>query len=187
VLNVVPARRPAVFFDRDGVLVKAILRKGAPYAALRWNEFSLAPGATKAVAAVRAAGFLAVVVTNQPEVRRGLLDPALLERFHQRLRDSIPVDDILSCCHDDRDRCQCRKPLPGMILEAARRHNIDLERSYMVGDTERDLGAARAAGLPFVLIDAPYNQRLQSDYRVHDVAAAAALIVGLAGAAPVLS
>jgi D-glycero-D-manno-heptose 1,7-bisphosphate phosphatase len=169
--------KPAVFFDRDGVLVKPVLRHGIPYAPLRREDFSLLPGGAEAVRAVRAASLLAIVVTNQPEVRRGTLDPALLDEFHRLLREQVPVDDILVCPHDDRDRCECRKPKTGMILEAARRHSLDLARSYMIGDTDRDLGAARAAGLPLILIDAPYNQGLQPDRRVADAVAAAEWIV----------
>lgn len=176
--------KPAVFFDRDGVLVKPILRHGIPYAPLRREDFSLLPGAAEAVRTVRTAGFLAIVVTNQPEVRRGLLDPVLLEEFHRLLREQIPVDDLLVCPHDDSDHCECRKPKPGMILEAARRHAIDLARSYMIGDTDRDLGAARAAGLPLVLVDAPYNHRLKADDRVANVLDAAQLVLRLAVSRP---
>ncbi|MBI3693467.1 MAG: HAD-IIIA family hydrolase [Acidobacteria bacterium] len=169
--------KPAVFVDRDGVLVKPILRDGIPYAPLRWEDFELFPGAAEAVGALKAAGLFVVVVTNQPEVRRGTLDPALLDAFHQRLRESVPVDAILDCRHDDRDRCDCRKPRPGLILEAARRYELDLQRSCLAGDTERDLGAAHAAGLPLVLLDAPYNQPIQSDYRVPDLGEAVRVIL----------
>lgn len=181
----------AAFLDRDGVLVKPMMRDGLPYAPLRWEDFSILPGAAEAVKALRDAGLLTIVITNQPEVRRGTLDPDLLDEFHRRLREAMPLDDILACCHDDRDHCECRKPKPGLILEPARRYGIDLKRSYLVGDTERDLGAAHAAGLPLVLIDAPYNQGLQPEYRVGSIRDAGTLIVGLAGSEglsrPVLS
>ncbi len=173
-----------VFLDRDGVLVKAVVRDGVAYAPRSWEEFELLPGGPQAVAELRAAGFCVIVVTNQPEVRRGTLGADLLEEFHKRLRAWAPVDDILACCHDDRDGCACRKPKPGMILEAARRHGIDLATSFLVGDGERDLGAARAAGLPFLLIDAPYNQNLQPDHRVADVAAAVRWILEQEGIRP---
>ena len=179
--------KPCVFLDRDGVLVRPVVRDGAAYAPLRRQDFHLIEGCPEAIAALRAAGFLVVVVTNQPEVRRGTLDPELLEQFHERLRRWAPIDDILACCHDDRDGCECRKPKPGMILEAARRHSIDLARSFLVGDGERDLGAARAAGLPFILIDAPYNRALPADHRVADLAAAARLILDRRPPAAVLS
>ncbi len=177
--------KPAVFLDRDGVLVKPVMRDGIPFAPLRREDFEIIPGAAEAVRLLHDAGFLNIVVTNQPEARRGALDPALLEAFHQRLREAMPLDDLLCCCHDDRDHCECRKPKPGMILDGVRRHGVDLARSYMVGDTERDLGAARAAGLPLILIDEPYNQPVVPDHRVPDVAAAARLILRMAANLPV--
>jgi D-glycero-D-manno-heptose 1,7-bisphosphate phosphatase len=166
-----------VFLDRDGVLVRPILRDGLPYAPLCWEDFAIFPGAPEAVSSLRDAGFIVVVVTNQPEVRRGSLAPELLEAFHQQLRARIPVHDVIFCPHDDRDGCPCRKPKPGMILQGAREHQIDLRRAWMVGDTGRDLGAAQAAGLPGVLIDAPYNQDLVPNHRVPDLAAAAHVIL----------
>jgi len=169
--------KPGVFLDRDGVLVRPVVRHGTPYAPLRWEEFELLPGAAESTARLRRAGYVVVVVTNQPEVRRGTLSADLLEQFHRRLRELAPVDDVLACCHDDRDGCSCRKPRPGLIVQAARRHSIDLFRSYLVGDTERDLGAARAAGLPCLLIEAPYNAGLAADARVADLKAAADLIL----------
>lgn len=179
--------KPGVFLDRDGVLVKPVMRDGVPYAPLRWEDFCLLDGAAEVVCLLRDAGFVVVVVTNQPEVRRGLLEADLLEQFHQRLRRWAPVDDILACCHDDPDGCECRKPRPGLILQAARRHEIDLARSYMVGDTERDLEAARAAGIRFVLIDTAYNRELQPENRVSDLADAGRLILRLASLRAVLS
>ena len=169
--------KPAVFLDRDGVLVRPVIRNNLAYAPLSHEDFELLPGGPEAVASLHDAGFVVVVITNQPEVRRGTLDPALLEEFHHHLREAIPVDDILTCPHDDQDACPCRKPKPGMILEAARKHGLDLTRSFLVGDTDKDLGAAQAAGLPFVLIDAPYNKRLEAPLRVPDVAAAARAIL----------
>ena len=171
--------KPAVFLDRDGVLVRPLIRNNQAYAPLRREDFELLPTGPEAVASLHAAGFTVVVITNQPEVSRGTLDPALLKDFHHQLRDAIPVDDILTCPHDDRDRCECRKPKPGMILEAARKHYLDLPQSYLVGDTDKDQGAAKAAGLPFILIDAPYNQHLTALHRVPDVAAAARAILSL--------
>lgn len=166
-----------MFLDRDGVLVRPVVRDGVPFAPLHPEEFGLLPGGAEAVAALRAAGFVVVVITNQPEVRRGALSPAQLEEFHRRLREAVPVDDILACCHDDRDACDCRKPKPGMILEAARRHGLDLPRSYLVGDTEKDLGAAQSAGLRFVLLEAPYNGHLEAWRRAPDLVAAARAIL----------
>jgi D-glycero-D-manno-heptose 1,7-bisphosphate phosphatase len=168
--------KPAVFLDRDGVLVRPVMRNGVACSPRRWEEFGLMPGCAEAVRKLREGGYVVVVVTNQPEVRRGTLDPALLEQFHNRLRQEVPVDDVVVCPHDDQDGCLCRKPKPGMIRDAAGRHDIDLNRSYMVGDTVRDLGASIAAGVSFLLIDAPYNRDLEAR-RVGDLGEAARVIL----------
>jgi D-glycero-D-manno-heptose 1,7-bisphosphate phosphatase len=169
--------RQGVFLDRDGVLVRPVLRHGLAYAPLRWEDFAILRRSAEAVQSLRESGRTVIVVTNQPEVRRGQLDPRLLEQFHARLRNEVGVDDILVCPHDDRDHCDCRKPQPGMILEGARRHNLDLSTAWLVGDTDRDLGAAQAAAIPFILIDAPYNKDLQPGCRVADLGAAVRVIL----------
>lgn len=170
--------RPGVFLDRDGVLVRPIIRDGIPYAPLRWEDFAIVPGAAAAVSELRRAGLAVVVVTNQPEVRRGNLSADLLAAFHRRLQEEVPVDAILACCHDDRDGCECRKPKPGLLWQGARDHEIDLQRAWMVGDTARDQGAARAAKVPFLLVSAPYNKDLEAEQRVPDLAAAVRVILG---------
>lgn len=172
--------KPGVFLDRDGVLVEPIMRGGVPYAPLRREDFRLMPGAAEATRRLRDAGFVVVVVTNQPEVRRGSLLPELLEEFHRELRQQVPLDDVLACCHDDGDGCGCRKPRPGLILEAARRHSIDLAASWLVGDTDRDLGAARAAGIRCLLVEAGYNRHLEGVERAPNLAAAVERIIMLA-------
>ena len=167
-----------MFLDRDGVLVRPVIRNGIPYAPLRWEDFAIVPGAAAAVTQLRNAGLAVVVITNQPEVRRGNLSPDLVADFHRRLQESVPVDAILACFHDDRDGCECRKPKPGLIWQGARDHEIDLKRAWMVGDTARDQGAARAAKVPFLFLDAPYNKDLEADRRVPDLAAAVRVILG---------
>ena len=167
-----------MFLDRDGVLVRPVIRDGIPYAPLRWEDFAIVPGAAAAVSELRRAGLAVVVVTNQPEVRRGNLSADLLADFHRRLKEEVPVDAILACRHDDRDGCECRKPKPGLIFQGAQDNQIDLQRAWMVGDTARDQGAARAAKVPFLLLDTPYNKDLQADQRVPDLAAAVRVILG---------
>ena len=101
-----------------------------------------------------------VVVTNQPDVARGALAPADLDAIHDRLRAELPIEHVWVCPHDDLDGCPCRKPLPGMILDAALRLGLDLERSAAVGDRWRDIEAARAAGVHAVFVDHGYEERL---------------------------
>lgn len=152
-------RRRAVFLDRDGVLVEAEMRDGTPGAPASAEAMRILPGVAEALARLRERGLSLIVVSNQPDVARGSLAPEELERMHERLRRSLPLDDILVCPHDDAQQCPCRKPKPGMILEAAQRHHVDLRRSFLVGDRWRDVEAAHAAGCTAVFIDRGYRER----------------------------
>src|SRR5438477_3735525 len=131
----------AVFLDRDGVLNRSVVRDGRPYAPISLEEFELLPGVREAVTELRNAGFILVVVTNQPDLARGRIGPEVTEAIHQQLRALLPVHDIKMCGHLDEERCLCRKPKPGMLLEAAQAWSIDLEQSFMVGDRWRDVSA----------------------------------------------
>src|SRR5712692_10502437 len=124
--------RRAVFLDRDGVLNRALVRDGLPYAPKTLQEFELLPGVKDACLRLQQGGFLVIVVTNQPDIARGVQTKSVLDEMHQLLRQSVPVDDLLVCPHDDIDRCECRKPLPGLLLKAARDWNVCLEASFMV-------------------------------------------------------
>lgn len=153
------AGRAAVFLDRDGVLVQGEERDGKSYAPRRLEDFQLLPGVREAVEQFRRAGFLAVVVTNQPDIANGLVDAEVVEAMHQRLREWLPVDAVEVCPHSDRQDCDCRKPKPGLLLAAARRLNIDLGRSVMVGDRWKDIEAGRRAGCRTVFVDRGYREQ----------------------------
>jgi D-glycero-D-manno-heptose 1,7-bisphosphate phosphatase len=171
--------RRAVFLDRDGVLNRLVVHQGRAVAPRALAEFALLPGVATAVAALRRAALLAVVVTNQPEIARGQLDPAELARMHEHLRRSVPVDAIYVCPHDDVDGCPCRKPKPGLLEQASRDWNLSLGTSFLVGDTEKDLAGGRAAGCATILI-APAKgppAGMQADFTAPDLPAAAALIL----------
>lgn len=169
--------RRAAFLDRDGVLNRAIVRNGRPYAPRHLAEFEILPEAAGAVARLTAAGLLTIVVTNQPDVARGLVTHATLDEMHRRLRDAMRLDDIRICI--GQDGCACYKPNPGMLLAAARAWDIDLQGSVMIGDRWRDVGAGRAAGCRTVFVDRGYAERLidRPDFTVGDIAEAAALVV----------
>lgn len=158
--------RPAVFLDRDGVLNEVLLEDGQAIGPRSFADFRLANGAADAVARLTAAGKPVFVVTNQPDVARGLLDPFELERMLVMLREAMPVDDVAVCPHDDGDGCDCRKPKPGMLTALARRHGIDLLQSVMVGDTWKDMEAGRRAGCRTILLRRPYNQAASGDLSV---------------------
>src|SRR5262249_54709170 len=124
----------AVFLDRDGVLNPLEHRNGRPRAPVSLDTFELYPWAAECVGRLRAAGYVCVVVTNQPEVATGELAPEVLDAIHARLRRETGVDGIYACPHRDEHGCECRKPKPGMLLRAAKEHAIDLSASFLVGD-----------------------------------------------------
>jgi D-sedoheptulose 7-phosphate isomerase len=151
--------RPAVFFDRDGVLNRAIVRDGKPLPPPGVHDLEIMPAAATALAELKSRGFPLYVITNQPDVARGTLTRSEVDQMNQQLASLLPVDDIFVCYHDDADHCACRKPKPGLIYEAQRKHNIDLARSFVVGDRWRDIDAGHAAGCKTILIDYGYRER----------------------------
>jgi D-glycero-D-manno-heptose 1,7-bisphosphate phosphatase len=148
----------AVFLDRDGVINANIVRDGKPVAPVSLDQFQLLPGVVEAARRLKAAGYLLIVVTNQPDVANGLTPKATVEAMHAEIRRQMPVDDIKVCYHREADHCQCRKPKPGMLLEAASNYGADLASSFMVGDRWRDTAAGRAAGCLTIFVDYGYEQ-----------------------------
>jgi D-glycero-D-manno-heptose 1,7-bisphosphate phosphatase len=148
----------AAFLDRDGVLNCCEVRDGKPFAPRTLADFRLLPGVRAAVERLKSAGLLVVVVTNQPDIGNGLVDPATVQEMHQALRRRVPVDDVLICPHAQHANCGCRKPKPGMLLEAARRWHIDLQSSFMVGDRASDIVAGQAVGCYTLFLDRGYAE-----------------------------
>jgi D-glycero-D-manno-heptose 1,7-bisphosphate phosphatase len=145
-------KRQAVFLDRDGV----INVENGEYIC-RSEELCILAGVLEAVAALTRAGWAVVVFTNQSGVGRGYMSADALDAVHDYLRCAVAksggqLTAIYACPHHPEAGCECRKPKPGMLLQAAREHNIDLTHSYAVGDTPRDIAAGRAAGCQTVLV-----------------------------------
>ena len=149
----------AVFLDRDGVINRVVLREGRPYSPQSLDEMEILPGVGEAIEELSDAGFRIIVVTNQPDVTRGLQQRDVVESMHAHIRSLFEIDDLKVCYHDDSDGCACRKPKPGMLLEAAARWSLDLGRSFMVGDRWRDIEAGKAAGCKTVLVEGSYSER----------------------------
>jgi D-glycero-D-manno-heptose 1,7-bisphosphate phosphatase len=150
--------RRAIFLDRDGVINRAPVRNGVPRPPSSLDELEILPGVSEALARLKSAGFRLVVVTNQPDVARGVLSREAVEAIHAALSERLPIDEFHVCWHDDADQCPCRKPEPGMLLEAAREARLDLSSSYMVGDRWRDVEAGRRAGCVTVFVDHAYEE-----------------------------
>jgi len=151
--------RRAVFLDRDGVLNRAVLRDGKPYPPSTLADLRLLPGVREACRMLREAGFALVLITNQPDIARGTANAGEVGEMHSRLRRFLQLDDVRVCPHDDDARCDCRKPKPGLLLEAARAMGIDLESSFVVGDRWRDVEAGQRAGCQTLFVDYGYRER----------------------------
>jgi transaldolase len=166
----------AVFLDRDGVINRAVVRDGGPYPPSTVAELEVLPGVPDALARLRAAGFRLIVVTNQPDVARGVQARETVEAIHaELLARGLPLDGFRVCYHDGEDGCDCRKPKPGLLLAAAAEDGLDLSASFMVGDRWRDVEAGRRAGCTTVFIDYGYAEpeHGRPDVRVRSLVEAA--------------
>jgi D-glycero-D-manno-heptose 1,7-bisphosphate phosphatase len=150
--------RRAVFLDRDGVLNRAFVRNGKPYPPSSLEELEILPGISEACRDLHRAGFLLIMVTNQPDVARGTQTREVVEAINQVVSDCLSLDDIKVCYHDNSDNCKCRKPEPGLILEAAEEWKIDLSGSFVVGDRWKDIEAGCRAGCSTIFVDRGYSE-----------------------------
>ena len=166
--------RNAVFLDRDGVLNRADVRDGRPYPPASLDELEILPGVKRACEALRASGFFLVVVTNQPDIARGKQSTQAVDDINEYLKRELQLDAVRVCAHDDADRCNCRKPAPGLLLDSARDFDRDMRHSFLVGDRWRDIEAGRQAGVRTILIDYQYSEkRVEPDQIVQNLAQAA--------------
>jgi D-sedoheptulose 7-phosphate isomerase len=149
----------AIFLDRDGVLNHAKVRSGKPHPPAGEAELEVTANARGLLQRLKEQSYKLLVVTNQPDVSRGITTRDMVEGINRKLAKELPVDEILVCYHSDSDNCDCRKPKAGLLLEGARRHQIDLAASFMVGDRWRDVEAGQNAGCQTILIDGEYDEK----------------------------
>lgn len=145
-------RRPAIFLDRDGVICENRVDH-----VKNWDEFQFLPGAKVSLAALSLLGLPIVVVTNQAIVGRGLVPASTVDGIHQRMVAEVEayggrIDRVVYCPHRPEDRCHCRKPEPGMLLQVADELGIDLSSSYLIGDAATDLIAGQSVGCKNFLV-----------------------------------
>jgi D-glycero-D-manno-heptose 1,7-bisphosphate phosphatase len=170
----------AVFLDRDGVINRAFVRRGKPFPPASVAEFELLPGVPEACRLLKNSGFLLVVVTNQPDVGRGLQSQSVVEAINAKVFAALPIDRLEVCYDAGRGETSAyRKPAPGMLRRAATALGIDLVESFMVGDRWSDINCGRAAGCKTFFIDYSYAELLhhQPDFRVSSLLEAATIIV----------
>ena len=159
----------AVFFDRDGVLNQLVTRDDGYYSPQSFDQFNVFYNAKYVINELRQKDFLSIVVSNQPDVARGNLKKSELDKMTKVLINKLMVDDVFYCTHDDSDGCNCRKPAPGLIIKAAEKWKIDLQNSFMVGDTWKDAEAAKNVNLKFFLLNAEYNLDYNSSNRINNL------------------
>jgi len=157
-------KNKALFWDRDGVLNKIIMRDGKPSSPWRIEEFEILPDVKRCLEKTKEMGFLNIVFTSQPDISRGFLKTEELEKMHRIISKTLSVDEIKFCPHDDKDNCECRKPKPGLIVEAVKKWSIDLDKSYVVGDSWKDIKAGKSVGCKTFLLRKKYNKDYKEDY-----------------------
>jgi D-glycero-D-manno-heptose 1,7-bisphosphate phosphatase len=174
--------RRAIFFDRDGVLNHAIIKDGKPFAPVTLDELEIFHDASTVLQGLKDVGFLLIGVTNQPDVARGITPRETVEAINKKLMQELPLDDIRVCYHDDADKCHCRKPLPGLLIDAANEFGIDLTKSIMVGDRWKDIEAGHSAGCKTILLGGDYLEQAPNkpaDFTVATLTEAADIITGI--------
>jgi D-glycero-D-manno-heptose 1,7-bisphosphate phosphatase len=171
----------AVFLDRDGVVSRSLVRNGLPFAPSDLSDFEILPEVSEACRRLKQAGFLLIVATNQPDVGRGTMKKEIVEAMNAEMCRQVPIDRVEVCYHPGhgQSNCDCRKPKPGLLVNAAHELGIDLAQSWMVGDRWRDIDCGHAAGCRTIFVDRGYAEELKQtpDFRVKDLAQAADVIL----------
>ncbi len=172
--------KKAIFLDRDGVLNQVNLINGRPFPPDSVKSLKLLPKVKEAIELFKQNQWFLVVVTNQPDVAREKTSKEVIEAINNSLIKTLGIDEFRVCFHDDSDNCHCRKPLPGLLMDAAKEHQIDLSLSYMIGDRWRDIEAGQAAGCQTIFLDYNYDEKKPKsfDLKVSSLYEAALIING---------
>ena len=173
------SNKPAVFFDRDGVITVPKSVNGKGFAPRSLFDFRFYEDAIASLKKTRNAGFLNIVVSNQPDIATGLLQSSILNEMNNILLKELTLDDVINCQHILENNCNCRKPKPGMIYTAVERHNLDLSNSWIIGDRDSDIQAGLTAGIRTIFIDRHWvdENGLKSDFRSKSLNEAVDLII----------
>lgn len=161
--------RSALFIERDGILNAVKVERQSQVTPARLEDLVPNRLAIKPLRDLKEAGFLLLATTNQPGVSRGSLCRRELDRMHDYLKHVFALDGVLMCPHDSMDECTCRKPLPGMLEEAAFTHHLDLERSFVVSDKWQDARMAQVVGATSILLKSPWNGNGHHDFVITDL------------------
>jgi D-glycero-D-manno-heptose 1,7-bisphosphate phosphatase len=176
-----------IFFERDGILNVVRVERQHHVSPLTMEEFHVNTAIAPLLAKLKAEGFCLIATTNQPGLSRGYQSRRELDRMHELLRRKLPIDDILVCPHDETDSCPCRKPKPGLLVEAAFQWSLDLDRSFVVSEKWQDAEAARTAGCTSLLLQSPWVGDVHHDFVLPDLEAIVDKILQLRTAGRVLA
>jgi len=170
----------AIFLDRDGVIINSIIINGKPYAARKLEYIKILPNVKESLNRLIFDNWKIFVVTNQPDVARGIISKEDVEEINTYLENILPITKFYTCYHDDEDFCNCRKPKPGLLISAALNNKIDLNKSYMIGDRWKDIEAGKSAGCKTFFIDYDYKEKKPTNYtyRVKSLSEAVKIIIG---------
>jgi D-glycero-D-manno-heptose 1,7-bisphosphate phosphatase len=171
--------KQGVFIERDGILNQVRVERQHQVSPLTLEEFQVNPAMVPLLSKLKAEGLVVVATTNQPGLSRGYQSRRELDRMHDLLRSALPLDDILVCPHDETDRCTCRKPKPGLLVEAAFKWHLDLDRSFVISDKWQDAEAARTAGCTSLLLQSPWVGDGHRDFLLPDLDAIVGKILRL--------
>jgi D-glycero-D-manno-heptose 1,7-bisphosphate phosphatase len=177
-------QKRAVFLDRDGVLNYSVLIGGKPHPPPDSDSLIIVDDAPELLQKLKDKGFLLICATNQPDYKRGSRTLQNINDMNDKVRSALPLDDLLVCLHDNDDKCDCRKPKPGMLLEASKKYDIDLSLSYMVGDRAGDVLAGRNAGTKTIFLDFDYKEKKPdppADFTCHSLKEAVEIILNEKG------
>lgn len=150
--------KKAVFLDRDGVLNIPTIKDGKSYAPRTLSQFRLYPHTNLYLSLLKKAGYKTIVITNQPDVGNNLIKLAELESMHERLFKKAEINDIFVCIHSQSEGCLCRKPKTGLIEQAISKYNIDISKSFLIGDRYSDIEAAKSINCKSIFIDRNYSE-----------------------------
>ena len=173
--------RRAIFLDRDGVLNEVQVIDGIPTPPRSVQEIKIIDGVRESIEILKRNKILIVVVTNQPDVARGKTTRQEVEEINMQIGHSLGIEHFYTCYHDDKDKCKCRKPAPGLIEKAVNDLDINIENSHLVGDRWRDISAGQLAGCKTFFIDYSYPERkpLEPYTRVSSLLEAVNIMLGV--------
>ncbi|OUU44154.1 MAG: hypothetical protein CBC16_02040 [Verrucomicrobia bacterium TMED56] len=154
-----------IFLDRDGIINDVIFRDGEVSSPRSIDEFKFRDDFLHFAEKINKKNNV-FLITNQPDIKRNLLKLDDLKVMHEKLMDILDFNEMFVCMHDDDDNCQCRKPKPGMILEAISKYNLKHKECIMIGDSSKDIKAANAASIDAFLLDTNYNKDVNFSYKI---------------------